>query len=192
MIFEHTINGLTLQTGDLICTTDGGGELLVGEFWRLVGKLIPGDVDHIAVYTGPGGRCVEAGAMGRVIEFEMTGDIWDADAMYKKRNMIDTLYGVAYPLEGQNLSREQEDHIREKVAAYCMTQANEHKPYNLNFLDSGTESSFYCSQLAYVAYRKHGIELDDNRGIHGIPGTHAIVFPQEIWDTCAHQRVKET
>jgi len=56
-----------VQTGDIICTTDGGGEIFAGQFWRLVGKLIPGEVDHIAVYVGPQGRCVEAGAKGRVI-----------------------------------------------------------------------------------------------------------------------------
>lgn len=67
MVYKYTINGLKLRTGDLICTTDGGGELFVGEFWRLVGKLIPGDVDHIVIYIGPGGRCVESGATGRVI-----------------------------------------------------------------------------------------------------------------------------
>jgi len=54
MVDEYTVNGLKLRSGDLICTTDGGGELLVGQFWRLVGKLIPGDVDHIVIYTGPG------------------------------------------------------------------------------------------------------------------------------------------
>ncbi len=71
MIYSYEMNGLKLQTGDLICTTDGGGENIEGQFWRLIGKLIPGDVDHIVVYVGPGGRCVEAGAKGKVITFEV-------------------------------------------------------------------------------------------------------------------------
>lgn len=189
MVYEYTINGLKLRTGDLICTTDGGGVFLVGEFWRLVGKLIPGDVDHIVIYIGPGGRCVESGAKGRVIEFEIPGDTWDSDAMYSQRKLIDTLYGVAYPLAERNLSNDRENEIRGKVAAFCVKQAEAGKPYNINFLDSDTEDAFYCSQLAYRAYRNCGIDLNTNCGVPDIPGTESVIFPQEIWEGCVNRRV---
>ena len=71
MVFSYQINGLIVQTGDLICTTDGGDVDIKGQFWRLIGKLIPGEVDHIVIFVGPGGRCVEAGARGKVITFEV-------------------------------------------------------------------------------------------------------------------------
>ena len=189
MVYTTTINGLSLETGDLICTTDGGGELLAGQFWRLVGKLIPGDVDHIVVYIGPGGRCVESGANGRVITFEMPGDTWDPDAMYETRKLIDTFYGIAYPLSGKNLAEAEENDIRGQVAAYCLKQAESDKPYNINFLNSDTEDAFYCSQLAYCAYRLCDIDLNTNRGIPAIPGTDSVIFPQEIWAGCVNRRV---
>jgi len=187
MIYEHIINGLTVRTGDLICTTDGGGELLAGEFWRLVGKLIPGDVDHIAIYIGSGGRCIESGATGRVIEFEVPEDAWDADAMYGQRKLIDTLYGVAYPLADKDFSEDREHQIRKKVRDYCVAQAG--KPYNFNFPDSGNEKAFYCSQLAYKAYLSCGIDLNTDTSVVNIPGTSNIVFPQEIWNLCVNERV---
>jgi hypothetical protein len=71
MIHTYEIEGLRVQTGDLLCTTDGGGADITGQFWRLIGKLIPGDIDHIIIYVGPGGRCVEAGAKGKVITFDV-------------------------------------------------------------------------------------------------------------------------
>ena len=188
MVYEHTINGLTVRTGDLICTTDGGGKLLAGEFWRLVGKLIPGVVDHIVVYIGPGGRCVESGATGRVILFEVPGDTWNADAMHSQRKLIDTFYGIAYPLTGRNISEDQENGIRERVGDFCVKQAEAGKPYNINFLNSDTDDAFYCSQLAYRAYLTNGIDLNTNRGVPAIPGTETVIFPQEIWEACVNRR----
>jgi hypothetical protein len=56
-IYTYTIDGLTVRTGDLICTnTTEGKSLFGGLFYRFFGTLIPGEVDHIAVYVGPGGR----------------------------------------------------------------------------------------------------------------------------------------
>jgi hypothetical protein len=46
MIYSFEINGLAVKTEDLFCTVDGGDPVVPGEFWRLIGKLIPGDVDH--------------------------------------------------------------------------------------------------------------------------------------------------
>jgi hypothetical protein len=192
MIYTYRMNGLLVQTGDIICTTDGAEGIIPGEFWRLLGKLIPGAVDHIVIYVGPKGRCVEGGAKG-VITFEVKGDIWVAKEMRKQRGpLIDTLYGVAYPLIDKGFSEEEEAKIRIGVANYCLAQAAANKPYNLNFLDSQTEDAFYCSQLAYKAYLPYGIDLNTGQGVPNVKGTSSIIFPQEIWSGCVHRRATES
>ncbi|MBN1888429.1 MAG: hypothetical protein JW850_10580 [Thermoflexales bacterium] len=183
MVYTYTLDGLFLQSGDLICTNDGGRAVVAGEFWRMVGKLLPGDVDHVAVYVGPGGRCVEAGPKG-VYAYEIEGNTWDGDKMLAQRLFVDTLYGVAYPLQGRGLAEPAEPAIRADVAAYCLAQVG--KSYNLNFFDSRTEQAFYCSQLAYVAYLRHGIDLNTEIGIPSLPASASIVFPQEIWNSVPH------
>jgi hypothetical protein len=189
-IHAYQIDGLTVRTGDLICTTTGGAPLLRGFFYRVFGMLIPGPVDHIAVYIGPGGRCVEAGAKLRVITFDVAGNTWDASEMIRTRGpILDALYGVAYPLAGRSLSGKDEAGIREAVATYCLTQAEAGKPYNIMFVDSTTEDAFYCSQLAYRAYLNEGIDLNTGRGVPRVPGTESIVMPQEIWNGCEHEKL---
>lgn len=37
MVYDYEINGIPVQTGDLICTTDGGADNMKGQFWRLIG-----------------------------------------------------------------------------------------------------------------------------------------------------------
>jgi hypothetical protein len=187
MIYSYAINGLPIETGDLICTVNGGEEL-PGQFWRLIGKLIPGDVDHVAIYIGPEGRCIEAAAKGRVIMFNITDNIWNSEKLFAQRGFIDSFYGIAYPLEGRNLSEQNIFDIRKSVASYCLAQAEAGKKYNLNFLDSSTEKAFYCSQLAYKAYLPHGIDLNTDIGMPNFPGTESIVFPQEIWNGCKRRR----
>jgi hypothetical protein len=188
MVHTYQIEGLKIQTGDLICTIDGGGDDIKGQFWRLIGKLLPGKVDHTVVYVGPGGRCVEAGAKGTVIVFEITGSTWNPEAMTDQRGMlIDKIYGVAYPLEEKGLNEGQIESMRENVAKYCLDQIG--KPYNINFLDSSTEAAFYCSQLAYKAYLNVGIDLNTGIGVPDIPGTAGIIFPQEIWSGSVHRQV---
>jgi hypothetical protein len=191
MVDEYELHGLKLQTGDLICTTDGEEGNIRGQFWRLIGKLIPGAVDHIVIYTGPEGRCVESGAKGKVISFEVKDHRWDAMSMLNQRGIVDVLYGVAYPLQGKALIEAEATRIRQEVAEYCLMQADLGKPYNLNFLDSSTEKAFYCSQLAYVAYLRQGIDLNTGKGIPRIPGTKSIIYPQEIWSGCRHKRARE-
>jgi hypothetical protein len=191
MVHEYQIDGLPVRTGDLICTTDRGDDLLIGQFWRLIGMLIPGPVDHIAVYVGPGGRCVEAGAKGRVITFRARNNTWDAPKMLTARGgLLDELHGIAYPLATCTLSRRSELRKRESIARYCLKQARQRKPYNIDFLNSRTEKAFYCSQLAYKAYLRVGINLNTGRRAPRIPGTESIVFPQEIWSGCTHKRPK--
>ena len=189
-VHTYQIDGLTVRTGDLICTNTTEDESVFGGlFWRFFGTLIPGEVDHIAVYVGPGGRCVEAGAKYRVTTFNIKGNTWDCSKMIEERGFIlDNLYGVAYPLAGLSLSSEEEAGIRKRVAMYCIRQAEANKLYNAMFLDSMTEDAFYCSQLAYKAYLKEGIDLNTGKGVENFPGMESIVFPQEIWSGCKHER----
>ena len=189
MIHEYEMNGLLMKTGDLICTMDGGPYILDGQYWRYIGHLIPGEVGHVAVYVGPEGRCVEAGAKGRVITFCVSDHVWDARKMRGQRGeMVDTLYGVACPALGRGLSESREREVRENVAQYCLAQAAAGKPYNLDLFNPDTEDAFYCSQLVYLAYLKNGIDLNTKRGIPHMPRTNSIIFPQELWDGCVHTK----
>ena len=190
MIHTYQINGLPLQTGDVICTMNGKPDILPGEFWRLVGRLVPGDVDHVVMYLGPEGRCIESGTKG-VITFEVKSDHWVAEKMMRKRgHLVDTFYGVSYPLAGRGLSSELEVQIREDVAAFALAQVG--KPYNLNFLNANTEESYYCSQLIYRAYLRCGIDLNTGLAMENLPGTNLIVYPQEIWSGCIHRMAVDT
>ncbi|MBI1881866.1 MAG: hypothetical protein HYR94_27140 [Chloroflexi bacterium] len=188
MIYSYEINGLPVQTGDLICTSVGQAGYLAGEWWLFLGNLVPGEVDHAAIYVGPKGRCVEAEPRRGVITFELKDNLWQVEKLLDQRQIIDRCYGVAYPLQGQGLSRDVEMKIRRGVATYCLAQAAAGKPYNFNFFDSDTESSFYCSQLLYKAYLLFGINLNTGLDVPEVPGSQAIIFPQEIWSGCAHRR----
>jgi len=190
MIYTYQIEGIPLQTGDLICTMNGKPDILPGEFWRFVGRLVPGDVDHVAMYTGPEGRCIEAGTYG-VIKFTVFNGLWNAERMARRRGqLLDTFYGVVSPLDALGLAEEEEHEMREKVAAYCLAQVG--KPYNLNFLNAETEDSFYCSQLAYKAYQQIDIDLNTGLAMEQIPGTNKIIYPQEIWNGFSHRGVNRT
>ncbi len=186
MIHTYCIDGLSVQTGDIICTMNGKPDILPGEFWRLVGRLVPGDVDHIAIYLGPEGRCTEAGALG-VITFEILDNVWETERMSRRRGLLlDTFYGVVSPLEGLQLSEDEEFLMRTRLADYCLAQIG--KPYNLNFLNSEREDAFYCSQLVYKAYQQVGIDLNTGMEMERIPGTNRIIFPQEIWEGSDHKK----
>lgn len=185
MVHTYEINGLALRTGDIICTMNGKPDILPGEFWRLVGRLVPGDVDHVAVYVGPDGRCVESGTRG-VITFEVPGTHWDTEIMARERGLLfDTFYGIASPLDGLGLSEQEEFDMRKTVADYCLRQVG--KPYNLNFLNPDTEDSFYCSQLVYKAYLLVGIDLNTGLAMEQLPGTNQIIYPQEVWEGSSHR-----
>ena len=192
-VHTYQFDGLTVRTGDLICTsTTQEKSIFGGLLWRFFGTLIPGEVDHIAVYVGPGGRCVEAGAKYCVTTFNIKGNTWDSSKMIEERGLIlDNLYGVAYPLAGRSLSTEEEDGIRKRVAIYCIRQAEANKLYNAMFLDSNTEDAFYCSHLAYKAYLKEDIDLNTGKGVQDFPGMESIIFPQEIWSGCEHEKFSD-
>lgn len=188
MVYTYQIEGLSLQTGDIICTMNGKPDILPGEFWRLVGRLVPGDVDHVAVYAGPNGRCIEAGARG-VITFNVPRGHWNTERMARQRGMLfDSFYGISSPLDELGLTEGEEFEMRSAVAAYCLAQVG--KPYNLNFLNTETEEAFYCSQLAYKAYEQIGINLNTGLAMEQLPGTNAIVYPQEIWNGFSHRAVQ--
>ena len=187
-IYTYEIEGIALQTGDIICTMNGKPDILPGEFWRFIGRLVPGDVDHVAVYIGPNGRCIEAGAHG-VIKFTVFDGQWNTERMPRRRGLLfDTFYGVASPLDGLGPSEEEERALRRLVAEYCLAQVG--KPYTLNFLNAEREDAFYCSQLAYKAYQQIGIDLNTGLAMEQLPGTNAIVYPQEIWDGFPHRAAK--
>jgi cell wall-associated NlpC family hydrolase len=188
MIYTYQIEGIPVQTGDIICTMNGKPDILPGEFWRFIGRLVPGDVDHVAIYLGPNGRCVEAGGRG-VITFDVPRGHWNTERMALQRGLLfDSFYGVASPLDGLEISQEEEHELRASVAAYCRAQIG--KPYNLNFLDADREDAYYCSQLAYKAYQQIGINLNTGLTMEQLPGTNAIVYPQEIWNGFSHREAK--
>jgi hypothetical protein len=187
-LHSHTLNGLPLQTGDILCTKNGDEGNLFAQFWRLMGLLVPGEIDHCAIYLGPGGRCVESGAKG-VITFVMPGMRWHPEVRARKRGLYDVLVGVAYPLEGRGLSLEEQQRIRQGVAAYCLEKVVKRAPYNVNFFNPEADGAFYCSQLIYKAYLSQGIDLNTNHGIPSAPVLDKVVFPQEIWNACVHRRI---
>ena len=188
MIYTYQIEGIALQTGDIICTMNGKPDILPGEFWRFIGRLVPGDVDHVAIYLGPDGRCIESGARG-VITFDIPNGQWEPERMARQRGLLfDTFYGVASPLDGLQASENAEFEMRSRVADYCLAQVG--KPYNLSFLNAETEEAFYCSQLAYKAYQQIGIDLNTGLAMEQIPGTNAIIYPQEIWNGFPHREAK--
>ena len=41
MIYTYQIEGIPVQTGDIICTMNGKPDILPGEFWRFIGRLVP-------------------------------------------------------------------------------------------------------------------------------------------------------
>jgi hypothetical protein len=192
VIYTHTFNGLTVQTGDILCMRNGARYNWFSRFWAMVGYLVPGPVDHTALYVGPGGRCVEALTKG-VIDFVMPGDRWEAKRVAAKRLYYDTLVGVAYPLQGLGLSPQEERRIRTGVADYCLAQVG--KPYNANFLNTVTDEAFYCSQLIYLAYRELGIDLGVSpiRLVAESADKHTqplLILPVALMENCSHQFVR--
>ena len=94
----------------------------------------------------------------------------------------------ALETNARGLSPEEETQIRLKVGRYCLEQAQLRKPYNINFLNTDTDTAFYCSQLAYRAYLPYGINLNTGLGVPNLKGSERIIFPQEIWEGCVQRR----
>lgn len=190
MIYTYQINGMPVQTGDIICTMNGKPDILPGEFWRLIGRLVPGDVDHVAIYLGPDGRCAESGAKG-VITFDVPNGEWDTERMARQRGLLfDTFYGIVSPLDVLGYSEEDEHNMRMNIASYVLAQVG--KPYNLNFFNAESEDAFYCSQLVYKAYQTIGIDMNTGLAMEQLPGTNQIIYPQEIWEGFSHRQSQQT
>lgn len=183
MIYKHSFNGVTAETGDILFTHDGEVGSVFGEFWRLIGRIFPSEYSHCAMYLGPGIRFVESAAKG-VVVVEMEGDTWNGIRYGKERLLVDTLIGVGDPIAGRGISRAQEKEIRENVVAYCLEQAAESKPYNINFFNPETDGAFYCSQLIYKAYQTQGINLHAQLKQGAEALVPPIVFPEEMWNAC--------
>lgn len=176
-IYTYQIDSLKLTTGDIVCTRTGSSSSWFGWLSKIGGLGIPGDVDHVAVYVGPGGMCVEAGLFG-VINFKVSGNRWNEDAMFEQRKLLDTLVGAVsyFPTNGRSKSEVQK--MRRKVAEFCLKQAKDKKPYNPIFFIPYIDTAYYCSQLVYKAYQAVGIAL---------PKTAGVVLPVQIWK-CAPVR----
>lgn len=121
--------------------------------------------------------CVEAGPRG-VNVFNLPGPTWDALGMIRLRGpILDTLQGVAAPIKAMDWSnRKKEIQVREAIAQYCLAQVG--KPYNVNYFNPQTEEAFYCSQLAYLAYLPHGINLIPSLGFR-ICRTRKVLFSRK-------------
>lgn len=191
MLHDHLIDGLPVRTGDVLCLRDGTDRTLYGRVWQAIGALVPGEVDHCVLYVGPGGRFVEANVYG-VSVLDMPGATWNAHALVRKRILLDSLVGIAYPLSGRGLQPAEEDRIRLAVANYCLAQAAANRPFNFDLFNANRPDRTYCSQLIAEAYRGEGIELDTNIGVPTAPIFAHAVFPQELWNGCVHRRVGET
>ncbi|MFS8304153.1 septation ring formation regulator EzrA [Bacillus altitudinis] len=59
------------------------------------------------------------------------------------------------------------------AAKYAEKQAKDKKPYNLNFFDKKTTKKFYCSQLAWRAWKNQGHDIDHNK-------KDLVVSPMEL------------
>jgi hypothetical protein len=186
MIYTHEFEGVRARSGDILFTRDGTPGSLFGGLWGLLGRILPGDLDHVALYVGPGVRFIESAAKG-VVVCEMPGPGWNAAACAGERLLLDELVGIADPLASRGLPPEDQNRIRESVVAYCLEQVAERKPYNVNFFDPGTDGAFYCSQLVYKAYLPQGINLHGRSEADELPFAQGIVFPEDIWNAC-HER----
>ena len=184
------MDGLPIRTGDILCMRDGGRRGVYARLWMAFGALIPGEIDHCALYVGPNGRFVEADIHG-VTVLTMPGNHWDSHSLVRKRLFIDTLVGVAYPLQGRGLARHEETRIRGEIAKYCLTQAIARKPFNFNFFDATKPNRAYCSQLIADAYRSQGIELNSKPAVPRLGIFRRAVFPETLWAGSPHRRVAD-
>jgi len=186
----YEMDGLPIRTGDILCMRDGGRRGVLERLWTAIGALIPGEVDHCALYVGPEGRFVEADAHG-VTVLTMPGTHWDARVLVRQRLFVDTLVGVAYPLQGKGLPAPEEARIRDSVAAYCLAQAAADKPFNFNLFNATNPNRTYCSQLIAEAYRSQGIELTRRQPVAGLRIFRRAIFPEALWAGSPHRRVQE-
>jgi hypothetical protein len=150
----------------------------------VVGWLLPGTVDHVSLYVGPGTRIIEANPYG-VYTFELPNGRWDAHQLHSQRGFIDTLYGVGSPLP-LDTPPDVDARVRAAVAAFCLAQQG--KPFNFNFFASNATQSFYCTQLIYQAYQAQGVNLVPTRDVPTEGMIVRPILPQELWHGCPLRR----
>lgn len=90
---------------------DGAEATWRGRIWTLVGSLIPGEVDNMLMYVGPGSRFVESGPIG-VVTFEVPEPNLDSVSLRKQRGFRDRLHGVVYAVANRGLSFEEQVRVQ--------------------------------------------------------------------------------
>jgi uncharacterized protein YycO len=77
--------------------------------------------------------------------------------------------------------------LQEMAVQYARDKANQTNPhilYNMEFFNKQTESAFYCSQLAWKAYEKYGLDLETNRGfIQLTTSLYVPVTPDDLYNS---------
>ncbi len=175
MVFQETIHGRSLKTGDVIFTRDGPNSIF-SMGCTVLGERVAGEADHCLLYLGPSGLCVEAGGHG-VIAFDAK-PAWNAEPMLLSRGIVDTFHTASSVLAGRGLSAAQENAVRILVRGYALGSVS--KAYNLRLLDLNNEKALYSSQLVYLAYANAGVEL---RGVTTVTsGRRAVqvILPRDI------------
>ena len=81
-IYTHSYHDLPLTTGDIICTQDGESESVFGRLWKLLGLVVPGEVDHCILYLGPGGRCIESAPSGMPPLDSISAGCWTVSTVW--------------------------------------------------------------------------------------------------------------
>src|SRR4029079_5856877 len=94
MIYSHTFDGVTAKTGDILFTRDGEPGSVFGAIWKVLGYVLPGDLDHTALYVGPGIRFIESAARG-VVVVTMEGESWQGRQYGKERLLVDHLVCIS-------------------------------------------------------------------------------------------------
>ena len=178
MVFEEMLEGTVIRTGDIIATVDGGASIY-GALFRLIGEIVTGKPDHLVLYLGPDGICVEAAPRG-VNLFRFFGGRWDSRRMQGQRGVVDKLYGTGDAVGGRLDDPGKSDAVREAVRAFVLDQVG--KPYNMNFLEPEQEHVFYCSQLVWAAFHKAGVDLHPKftAWLHSLL-PHRVITPEEVW-----------
>lgn len=152
----------TLQVGDIILTKG------VKKYADLVGGAFPGYWHHASLYIG-NGEIIEAwpgGVRKQPVSITLTAD----EAAIYRVNTSGTVKNTAVNFVKNQLG----------------------KPYDYSWLvwPGGKSTSsyyWYCSELAWAAYKVNGVEIDANPGYHWLYWNN--VAPGEIADASTTYKV---
>jgi hypothetical protein len=175
MVFQETINGRLLTTGDILFTRDGPNSIY-SMGCTAFGERVAGETDHCLLYLGPAGLCVEAGIHG-VIVFKAGGS-WNSEQMFLTRGLVDTFHAATSVLAGRGLTAAQENEVRIFVRGYVLGSVK--KPYNFDLIDPDKEKALYNSQLVYLAYGKAGIDLHGFSTVLSGRRSARVILPKDI------------